>query len=148
MLKRNFIVIGVLVLGWLILNVYTTILWEIRDMASQLDVNTMILYHGIAIILCFVLGLLLEHQSLIQRLSHKEKLKTSFSFYLGLILLALALVPPVFYLVYLGSIHSPFPKGGVGINMVTGLFNQFSNVQAILSVKAGSLIVKGLNSKK
>ena len=34
MLKRNFIVIGVLVLGWLILNVYTTILWEIRDVAS------------------------------------------------------------------------------------------------------------------
>ena len=147
-MRRNIIVIGVLVLGWLILNVYTTILWEIRDVASQLDVNTMILYHGIAIILCFVLGLLLEHQSLIQRLTQKVRIRTSFAFYFGLILLCLALIPPVFYLVYVGSIHPPFPKGGVGINMVTGLFNQFSNVQAILSVMAGSLIVKGLNSKK
>lgn len=108
----------------------------------------MILYHGIAMLLCFALGLLLEHQSLIQRLSHKEKLKTSFSFYFGFILLILSLIPPVFYLVYLGSLHPPFPKGGVGINMVTGLFNQFSNVQAILSVMAGSLIVKGLNTKQ
>jgi len=74
-MRRNIIVIGVLGLGWLILNVYTTILWEIRDVASQLDVNTMILYHGIAIILCFALGLLLEHQSLVQFFTHKERLK-------------------------------------------------------------------------
>ena len=147
-MKRNIIVIGVLVLGWILLNMYTSILWEIREIASQLDVNTMILYHGIAIILCFVLGLLLEHQSLIQRLTQKVRIRTSFAFYFGLILLCLALIPPVFYLVYVGSIHPPFLKGGVGINMVTGLFNQFSNVQAILSVMAGSLIVKGLNSKK
>lgn len=143
-MKKSIVVFLVVFLGGLILNVYTSILWEIREVASQLDVTNMILYHISAMMLCFMLGLLLEHQRLVQLTIQRGKIKTSSSFYFGLVLLALAMFPPVFYVINLGSFQPPFPKGGVGINMFIGLFNQFSNVQAILSVMAGSLIIKGI----
>lgn len=143
-LKKTMIYTGVLLIAWLLLNIYSSLLLDIRIAASRLDVDQMIMLHIFAMIVCFLFGVLLEWKHLVSLFSKKLTRKISISLILGVILLLTSLLPPMFYIMEFSSFHMPFPKGGVGINMVFGLFNQFSNVQAILSVTAGTLVIKGL----
>ncbi len=142
--KKTIVFIGVGFVAWLLLSVYTSLLLDIRLAASRLDVNQMTMLHIYAMIVCFLFGVLLEWKQLVSLFSNKISVKISSKLILGVILLLISLLPPVFYVMQFSSLHMPFPKGGVGINMVFGLFNQFSNVQAILSVVAGTLVIKGL----
>ena len=145
--KKIIMYIGVFFIAVLILNVYSSLLWDIKEAASQLDVNRMTMSHISAMIFCFLFGVLLEWRLLISIFSKKVSIKLSFSLILGLILFLIGLFPPVFYLMEFGSLHLPFPKGGIGINVLFGMLNQFSSVQAILSVAAGTLVIKGINQK-
>lgn len=145
--KKIITYIGIFFIALLILNVYSSLLWDIKGAASQLDVNRMIMLHISAMIFCSMFGVLLEWERLISVFSKKVSIKLNFTLILGLILFLIGLFPPVFYLMEFGSLHLPFPKGGIGINVLFGMLNQFSNVQAILSVTAGTLIIKGVSQK-
>ena len=145
--KKIIMYIGVFFIAVLILNVYSSLLWDIKEAASQLDVNRMTMSHISAMIFCSMFGVLLEWERLISVFSKRISIKLNFKLILGLIIFLIGLFPPVFYLMEFGSLHLPFPKGGIGINVLFGMLNQFSNVQAILSVTAGTLIIKGISQK-
>ncbi len=103
--------------------------------------------HISAMVFCFLFGVLLEWRLLVSIFSKKLSIILNFTLILGLIIFLIGLFPPVFYLMEFGSLHLPFPKGGIGINVLFGMLNQFSNVQAILSVTAGTMIIKGISQK-
>lgn len=143
--KKIMTYIGVFVIALFILNIYSSLLWDTREAASKLDVNRMVLLHIYAMICCFLFGVLLEWKRVILIFKNRPSIKISFSLILGLILLLIAIFPPMFYVMELDSFHLPFPKDGIGVNMFFGVVNQASNVQAILSVVAGTLIIKGIS---
>lgn len=145
--KKMIMIAGIFFIALFILNIYASLLLDVRYAASQLDVNRMIILHVSAMLVCFMFGVLLEWKHLLTLFSKKQSIKLTFSFYLGIFLLLVGLLPPIFYEMELSSLHLPFPKRGIGINMLFGMFNQFSNVQAILSVTAGTLFIKGLYQK-
>lgn len=146
--NKNFPVYVVVIISFFLLNIYSSLLWDIRVASNQLDVSQMIVLHIVAMITCFFFGVLLEWNHLFKFLKNKISFEISGLLLIGVTLFIISLFPPVFFLMEFSSFHMPFPRGGVGINMLFGLFNQFSNVQAILSVTAGTLAIKGLRLNK
>ena len=66
--KKIITYIGVFFIALFILNIYSSLLWDIKEAAGQLDVDHMIMLHISAMVFCLLFGVLLEWKRLIQQI--------------------------------------------------------------------------------
>lgn len=140
--------IVVILVGLLLLNLYSATLMDIREAAQRLAGDRAIRLHILASFLCFLLGVLVEWRSVLKLVAREMKLTLNLLLVPGIILLVISLMHPSVILFELGRLHFPFPKDGVGINMLIGPFLHASNTQNILSVISGIIVIKGLYKRE
>lgn len=146
MKMKKYILYMSLFLGALmIVNLYAAMMMDLRVAVGRIEVNQMYVLHSLAMILCFLLGILLEFRRTVLILTKKCPVKLSPVLLVGMLLFMIALLPPIFYIQEVGVLYQPFPKGGLGVNLFFGALNQSSHVHSILSVVSGSLFIKGLS---
>ncbi len=140
--------IVVTLIGLFLLNLYSANLMDIGEAARGLMTERIIKLHILASVYCFLLGVLVEWRSVIKLVTREIKLKHSMLLVPGIILLLISLMHPAFIMTELRLFLLPFPKDGVGINMLIGPFLHASNTQNILSVISGILVIKGLYKRE
>lgn len=138
-----YIVVGLLAI--LLVNLIAANYLEMRDYANRLQVGNVITRHLAGTLYCFLLGLLLEWKTIVKLAKRKITLHFSPLLILGVIILAISCIAPVTIIMQFG-LCKPFPAGTGLLNFFIGPLAQSSNIQNILAVIAGCMIIRGITN--
>ena len=135
---------AVTLIGFILLNLFSAVLIDMREAGQQLMAGRIVQLHVLATFYCFLLGVLVEWRPIVKLVAGRLKLNINRALIPGILLLLISLIHPVLLLQW-GV--NPNPAGGFGINMITDPFIQSANGQNLLSVISGIIIIRGLYKK-
>ncbi len=144
-IKKTVYTCALFSVGLFILNFYVSLYMYMEEAAYKIEVNKVVQLHYLAMIICFIFGILIESNRIIAFLQKKIQFKLTAVFIIGLIMFSIGLISATTYISWFGlEFWQPFPRGRIGINMFVGILTKTISIQSILSVVGGTLVVKGL----
>ncbi len=146
-IKKIILYVIVAILGVLLLNLIATAQIKASECGYYLDTDGLVLWHAFGGVFAFLFGVLLEWRTVVKLLKKEIRLGFSWLHICAIVILIISLIPPSIIIIYIG-IRFPFTHGAGGFSLIAGALAHSSVVQKILSVVAGSFIIKGLSQKK
>lgn len=142
--KKIISYIIVVILGVVLLNLVASAQIRASEFASRMKIDGMILWHIYAGVFAFLFGVLLEWHTIVKLLKREIRPGYSWLHICAILMLIISFIPPVIFITNMG-IRFPFTYRGS--SLIVGALSHTSVVQKILSVVAGSFIIKGLSHK-
>jgi|GEM_PF-2366013 len=129
------------IIGILLINLLASHYMQMEKATQMFDLETIMQTYFLGTLYCFLIGVLLKWRAVAMLIMKKVKLRLNLLLVPGVLLLLVSFLNPGYY-VTLG-VYMPFPEGGVGMNMLLGPLQLTMRIQNILSVIAGTIIVRG-----
>jgi uncharacterized membrane protein YhaH (DUF805 family) len=139
----SYVVVGIL--GILLANLIAANYLEIRGYANRFQIEKLFMGHLIGTLYCFLFGLLLEWKTIVALARREIALHISSLLILGIVVLAISCISPAIILRF--GLYLPFPAGSKLLSFFIGPLSQSSNIQNILAVTAGCMILRGMTKK-
>jgi uncharacterized membrane protein YhaH (DUF805 family) len=140
----SYVVVGII--GILLANLIAANHLEMSGYAKRLQIEKVLVGHLIGTLYCFLFGLLLEWKTIVALTRREISLHISSLLILDIAILAISCISPATIMMQFG-LQLPFPIGTKLLSFFFGPLAQSSNMQNILAVIAGSMIIRGLTKK-
>lgn len=139
------IVVGLIEI--LLINLIAANYLEMRDDANRLQIENVITRHLIGALYCFLVGLLIEWETIVKIAKREILLHFSPLLLFGIITLAISCIAPATIIMQFG-LCKPFPTSTGLLSFFIGPLAQSSLIQDILAVIAGCMIIRGITKKQ
>lgn len=131
----------------ILINLLASNIIKSLEAAYYIDIDKVIQLHLLSSVYIVMMALLFERHSVIRMIANR---KVAFRplFFVGIIILVIGMLPASFYMrIGVYNLQSPFPIGGIGLNVFFAPLFYGSHVQYILTLLGAFTIIRALELK-